>query len=144
MNFGRMKTATGPGAECAHVTVFWPMKSCCQMSPGDRSENNNKKLFSLYNDNNHFPSISALGLCELIDWLIVTISLRIDCFKNIFSRFILRQTLFKTSNYINAINLHNEWKYCFVYTFLNPPLSLWTLDLDTNLVTLTNLLSKYK
>ena len=48
-----METATGPGAECAHVTVFWPMKSCRPMSPGDRSENN-KKLFSLYSDNNHF------------------------------------------------------------------------------------------
>ena len=48
-----METATGPGAECAHVTVFWPMKSCRQMSPRDLSENK-KKLFSLYSDNNHF------------------------------------------------------------------------------------------
>ena len=45
MNFGRMETATGPGAECAHVTVFWPMKSCRHMSPGDRSENNTKSYF---------------------------------------------------------------------------------------------------
>ena len=52
------------GAECAHVTVFWPMKSCRQISPRDRSENNKrsyfhctvkitkKKLFSLYSENN--------------------------------------------------------------------------------------------
>ena len=45
MNFGRMETATGPGTECAHVTVFWPMKSCRQMSPGDRSENKKKSYF---------------------------------------------------------------------------------------------------
>ena len=53
-----MKTATGPGAECTHVTVFWPMKSCRQMSPGDRSKNNKKKLFSLFSDNNHSPFIT--------------------------------------------------------------------------------------
>ena len=40
-----METATGPDAECAHVTVFWPMKSCRHMSPGDRSENNKKSYF---------------------------------------------------------------------------------------------------
>ena len=40
-----METATGPGAECVHVTVFWPMKSCRQMSPRDRSENKNKSYF---------------------------------------------------------------------------------------------------
>ena len=33
------------GAECAHVIVFWPMKSCRQMSPRDRSENNKKSYF---------------------------------------------------------------------------------------------------
>ena len=49
-----METATGTGAECAHVTVFWPMKSCRPMSPRDSSENKKKKLFSLYSDNNHF------------------------------------------------------------------------------------------
>ena len=54
-----METATGPGVECAHVTVFWPMKSCRQMSPGDRSENNKKKLFSLYSDNNHYLEINV-------------------------------------------------------------------------------------
>ena len=46
MNFGRMETATGLDAECAHVTVFWPMKSCRQMSPGDRSENKKKSYFT--------------------------------------------------------------------------------------------------
>ena len=40
-----METATGPGADCAHVTVFWPMKSCRQMSPRDRSENKKKSYF---------------------------------------------------------------------------------------------------
>ena len=40
-----METATRPGAECAHVTVFWPMKSCRQMSPRDRSENKKKSYF---------------------------------------------------------------------------------------------------
>ena len=40
-----METATGPGDECAHVTIFWPMKSCRQMSPGDRSENKKKSYF---------------------------------------------------------------------------------------------------
>ena len=40
-----METATGPGAECAHVTVFWSMKSCRQTSPRDRSENNKKSYF---------------------------------------------------------------------------------------------------
>ena len=40
-----METATGPGAECAHVTVFWLMKSCRQMSPRDRSENKKKSYF---------------------------------------------------------------------------------------------------
>ena len=39
-----MKTVTGPGTEWAHVTVFWPMKSCRQMSPGDRSENKKKQV----------------------------------------------------------------------------------------------------
>ena len=42
-----METATGPGAESAHVNVFWPMKSCRQMSPRDRSENNEKVIFTL-------------------------------------------------------------------------------------------------
>ena len=46
-----METATGPSAECSHVTVFWPMKSCRQMLTRDRSENK-KKLFSLYSENN--------------------------------------------------------------------------------------------
>ena len=41
----KMETATGPGAECTHVTVFWPMKSCRQMSPRDPSENNKKSYF---------------------------------------------------------------------------------------------------
>ena len=45
MNFGRMETAPGPGAECEHVTVFWPMKSCRHMSPSDHSENNKKSYF---------------------------------------------------------------------------------------------------
>ena len=45
MNFGRMETATGPGAECAYLTVFWPMKSCRQMLPCDRSENKKKSYF---------------------------------------------------------------------------------------------------
>ena len=40
-----METATEPGAECAHVTVFCPMKSYRHMSPGDRSENNKKSYF---------------------------------------------------------------------------------------------------
>ena len=40
-----METATGPGVECAHVTVSWPMKSCRQMSPGDLSENKKKSYY---------------------------------------------------------------------------------------------------
>ena len=43
--FSLTTTPRRPGAECAHVTVFWPMKSCRQMSPRDRSENNKKSYF---------------------------------------------------------------------------------------------------
>ena len=43
--FSLTTTPRRPGAECAHVTVFWPMKSCHQMLPRDRSENNQKSYF---------------------------------------------------------------------------------------------------
>ena len=66
-----METATGPGVECAPVTVFWPMKSCRQMSPGDRSENKKKKLFLLYSDNNHFLNIKVKLIRQASRWIII-------------------------------------------------------------------------
>ena len=44
--FSLTTTPRRPGAECAHVTVFWPVKSCRQMSPRDRSENK-KVIFTV-------------------------------------------------------------------------------------------------
>ena len=55
MNFGRMETATGPGAECAHVTVFCRHATAVKITKklfSLYSENNKKKLFSLCSENN--------------------------------------------------------------------------------------------